>query len=84
MVDGWRYHHIINPDTLYPAEYYASITIVTPDSGYADALSTALFCLPSVPSEALAEQHADTMGVLWMYADGTLRQSSGWTGKNAR
>ena len=29
-VDGKNYHHIIDPDTMYPAEYYESISILCP------------------------------------------------------
>ena len=83
--NGVRYAHLIDLTTGWPATYYSSTAVYThPDTGWGDAWSTALFCLPAEPSEALAEQHADTMGALWMYADGSLRQSSGWTGKNAR
>ena len=56
MVDGEKYHHIIDKDTLYPADYFESLTVVTKDSGLADALSTALFCMSYEDGLALAEK----------------------------
>ena len=44
-VDGVRYHHIIDPDTLMPPTMWRAVSVICPDSGVADALSTALFTM---------------------------------------
>ncbi len=49
--NGVRYHHIIDPDTLFPANNMLSVTIVASDSGLADILSTTLFLMK--PEEAI-------------------------------
>lgn len=55
-VEGELYHHIIDPDTLYPSRWWRSVTIVCDDSGLADALSTALFLLPLEEGQALLQR----------------------------
>lgn len=44
--EGVRYNHIINPKTLYPANYVKSVTVISEDSALADALTTTLFLMP--------------------------------------
>ena len=74
-VDGKAYHHIIDPDTLMPAVYWRSVSIICPDSGLADALSTALFLMDREAGEALAK--ACGAEVLWVAADGTEYMTPG-------
>lgn len=75
-VNGKFYHHIIDPDTLYPSEYFRSVTIVCADSGLADALSTALFLMPLEEGMALAESCA--VEAMWVHADGTRSYTPGF------
>lgn len=76
MVDGELYHHIIDPDTLYPSTYWRSVTIVHADSGLADALSTALFLLPQEEGQALLNScGAEAM---WVDAQGQIYYSPGF------
>ena len=76
MVDGKLYHHIIDPQTLYPSDYWRSVTIVCEDSGLADALSTALFLLPLEEGQALLTQcGAEAM---WVDAEGGRFYSPGF------
>ncbi|MBQ3273546.1 MAG: FAD:protein FMN transferase [Solobacterium sp.] len=55
--DGKRYHHIIDPETLYPADRYRSVTVITEDSGAADCLSTALFVMSLPDGRQLLERY---------------------------
>ena len=75
-VNGVRYHHIIDKDTLFPAAYYDSLTVLCRDSGLADALSTALFCMPYEDSRALADS-LEGVEVLWIFPDGEQRCTDG-------
>lgn len=75
-VDGKRYHHIVDKDTLHPAERFASVTVITPDSGLADALSTALFCMDVEAGLSLVESLEDVEAV-WVAPDGGAVCSSG-------
>ncbi len=76
-VDGVRYCHLIDPDTLYPATYFSSVSVRTADSGLADCLSTGLFCMSLADGQALVES-MDGVEALWYEPDGTIVRSSGW------
>jgi len=77
-VEGERYHHIIDKDTRMPARYFSAVTVITPDSALADALSTALFAMPYEDGVALVKSIGD-VEVLWITPDGTQYRTEGFS-----
>ena len=75
-VNGEVYHHIIDPETLYPSAYWRSVSVICPDSGDADALSTALFVLPFEEGNALLAQFGAE--AMWVDKSGEIRYSAGF------
>ena len=75
-VEGVRYHHIIDPQTLFPGKYMASVTIVTESSFLADFLTTVLFLTPYEEGRALIDSLPD-VEALWVLPDGTIHLSDG-------
>lgn len=74
MVDGVKYCHIIDGDTLMPANYFASVSIVANDSGTADALSTSVFNMPF--EEGLAFINSlENVEAVWVLNDGSIEYS---------
>ena len=76
-LDGVRYHHIIDPDTLEPAAYWRSVTVVADSSAAADCLSTALFTLPQAEGQRLLDQWGAE--ALWIGRDGAQVMSPGFS-----
>lgn len=73
-VNGKEYHHIIDPDTLMPATGYLSVSIVTKDSGMADALAK-IINMPYKEGRKLIESIPDTEA-LWVFDNGEVKYSS--------
>lgn len=75
-VEGKIYHHLIDPQTLFPAQRWRAVTVVCADSGDADALSTALFLMPQEEGLALLERF--DAQAMWVSEDGTRLYSPGF------
>lgn len=81
-IDGQRYCHIIDPETMAPATRFASVTVQHRDSAVADALSTALFNLPMDRGSALLRAFGGAKA-LWITVEGQEARSPGFALRNA-
>ncbi len=76
-VEGKRYHHIIDPETLMPGENFMSVTIVCKSSALGDALSTALFNMNYEEGLKLIEEISEAEA-MWVFPDGQRKYSEGF------
>lgn len=77
-VNGKNYHHIIDPDSLFPSERYLSVSIICEDSGLADALSTALFNMELSEGKEVIRS-LEGVEACWILPDGSIEVSDGFT-----
>jgi thiamine biosynthesis lipoprotein len=63
-LDRKRYHHIIDPDTGYPATGTVSVTIVGPTAAKADAIATGVFVLGPEAGMKVIESDKTLEGVI--------------------
>lgn len=76
-VDGKKYCHIINPETLMPSEYVSSVSVICEDSALGDALSTTLFNMPIDEGLEFIEKTENAEAV-WVDKDYNETYSSGF------
>lgn len=76
-VDGRAYHHIIDPDTLYPKNDFKSVSVLCGNSALADVLSTALFNMSLEEGKNLIKS-LENVYVLWVDKDGKTYYSEGF------
>ena len=75
---GKKYHHIIDPYTLFPPDYMKSVSVIHRDSGYADLLSTMLFLIP-VDEGINYVNHLEEVEAIWYGIDDQIFYSKGFS-----
>ncbi len=76
-VNGKRYHHIINKDTLMPSNYFSAVSVICDSATRADALSTALFNMDYQTGRALVDE-LDGVDALWIFKDQRQKMTAGF------
>ena len=73
------YGHVINLKTLKPEDSFASVSVITEDSGLADFMSTTLFLLSYEEGKALIEKMGkkEKIDVIWAMKNGDVVSSEG-------
>lgn len=74
--NGIFYHHIIDPNTRYPANYMKSVTVIGKDSGLCDILSTTLFLMDIEKGKEFIKDY--DVSVIWYTLDNEIIKSEGF------
>lgn len=75
-VDGEIYHHLIDPETLYPGKQWKAVSVVCENSGLADALSTALFLMSKEEGQKLLDEY--DAYACWIVSEEEIHYSTGF------
>ena len=79
VMDNNVYGYVINLETLKPEDSFASVSVITEDSGLADFMSTTLFLLSYEEGKALIEKigKKEKIDVIWAMKNGDVISSEG-------
>ena len=72
-----KYHHIINPKTLFPEDNFLSVSVLNTDAGLGDAYSTALFNMSLEEGQEFVK-NLDNTEAMWILPDGSKVYSDGF------
>lgn len=76
VVDGKKYHHIIDNDTLMPADTFKAVSVVHSDSEIADMLSTSLFLLSYEEGLEIVQKYNGE--AIWYFSNGDTKMTKGF------
>ncbi len=77
-VEGEQYHHILDPQTGYPADTgLCSVAIICQDGALADALSTALFVMGEARAAELYKSGAYDFEAIFITTSGDVHTTDG-------
>jgi thiamine biosynthesis lipoprotein len=74
--DGKRYSHLFNPKTGYPVSNMKSVTILLPETAFADAVATAVFAMGSERGFNFLVEHEIEGYIIFDTEDGDIDSKS--------
>lgn len=77
LYNGKTYHHIIDPETLFPSEYMKCVTVISKDSALGDVLSTTLFLMSVEDGQEFINDY--DVEVIWYTNDNTMIRSENFS-----
>lgn len=75
--EGVKYHHLIDPNTLYPPDHMEAVTVITPNSAYGDVLATTLFLMPVTVGQKYVAS-LDDVEAVWYVNSNQIYYSKGF------
>lgn len=75
--EGIRYHHIIDPVSLFPLNHMLSVTVITDDAALGEILSTTLFLMP-IDEGIEYLDNFDNVEAIWYGIDGKITKTNGF------
>ena len=78
IYDNKIYHHIIDPNTLFPPNHMKSVTVITKDSALGDILSTTLFLMPIEEGKKFLEDNFKEVEAIWYSNNDQIYKTEGF------
>lgn len=73
---GVRYHHLIDPNTLFPPNYTLTVTVITDNAALGEVLSKALFLMPIKDGLEYIKNYSNVEAI-WYGTDGKITMTDG-------
>lgn len=77
--NGVLYHHIIDPNTLFPTQYMKSVTVITDDGAIGDMLSTTLFLMSIEDGKKYLKENFPLVEAIWYGMDDQITKTDGFS-----
>ncbi len=73
VINGIRYNHILNPKTGFPAEEFASVTVIAKNAAFADGIATAVAAMGAKRGIKFLDS-LEIKGIIYYEENGELKR----------